>query len=292
MIVDGQSGLVLSGDWWFFRQQKVPLSAEQIWQNRLRWLNRERKRRQRKGESLEDLRVFDLADTADGSGVSGSLPWSTEISMAELTEKAAKLCFRLRVLKLLGTGRYLRESRREDVGRQDSHDLSNRQLSLRFDFPSEREWLIRLKPDLERWTPDLLYKVAIHHGVSDPAPSALEWGAEVTWLFLERGVVQGALPAGCVAYAACAAALARGNAPDSGLNSFTIAEGDDEYHWWQSAALESAEKICAVEHGILGASQLAELRVLTRLEQSQFFQRAVDCSARVTALLQQMGVVQ
>lgn len=289
MIVGGKDGLIVSGDWWFLRQQRVPLSEQQIWQNRLQWLNRERKRRLRKGESLQELRVYDEADADGGTSVSG-VPWSTDISMAELTEKAAKLCFRLRVLQLLGTDRQLQKS--QEQSRQGEDTRNSRQMSVRFDFPSEREWLIRLKPDLERWTPDLLYKVAIHHGVAEPAPSALEWGAVVTWLLLERCVVQGPLPADCVAYAACAAALARGNAPDTVLNSFAVAGTDEEFHWWQTAALQATRKICSAEQSILEQSQLSELQILTKLEQAQFFRRAADCSARVTAVLQQMGVLQ
>lgn len=72
----------------------------------------------------------------------------------------------------------------------------------RFDFPSAREWQLRLRSDVERWTPDLLCKVSVHNGQPYPAPGIPGWGAWATWLVLKHGVCVGKILLNTFLYAA------------------------------------------------------------------------------------------
>ncbi len=190
---------IRSGEWWFLRQPRVPLDQQQACQNRISRPAQKRRRRIRGGKPFEELLIYERQDSSDPLQ---NCPRATGISMADFTSKAARLCFRLRILRLLNTGDFLQ---RAPLPVPETLPADQKSAAPRFDFPSAREWQLRLRSDVKRWTPDLLCTVSVHNGQPHPTPGIRGWGAWVTWLVLKHGVCVGKILLNSFLYAVCAA---------------------------------------------------------------------------------------
>lgn len=165
----------------------------------------------------------------------------------------------------------------------------------RFDFPSSREWSLRLKLDLDRWTPDMLFKVAAVHGVSRPAPSMLDWGACVTWLAVNQAEINGGqMPLEFLLYAACAAAVMvlypLKDAQDSRFLQKQLFFNEDEYDDWQHLAIRLLEEYVRQPSSLLADADLATLKFILFREKAILFDRSAKCSNLVCDALHRFGI--
>lgn len=255
---------IRSGEWWFLRQPRVPLDEQQACQVRISWPAQKHRRRVRGGEPFDELLISERQDSSDPLQ---NCPRATGISMADFTSKAARLCFRLRILRLLNTGDFLQ---RAPLPVLEPLPADQKFAAQRFNFPSAREWQLRRRPDAERWTPDLLCKVSVHNGQPYPAPGIPGWGACVTWLVLNHGMCVGLILMNSFLYAACAVVPAG-----------TRVSGEQQR---QESVLAQIDDLCRSDFGVRLAERSGELRMLVLHEKDEFFVCAAACPASVDHL--------
>jgi len=262
--IQKSSQTVLTGEWWLIRQARIPLTDQRIDQNRREW-SRNRGRRSK-------------------------IAAQTSIAMSELTEKAAKLCFRINALNLLrnnhASGR-ISDAQTNPGLIQDHYN--------RFDFPTNREWSLRLNLQLDRWTPDLLYKLAAIRGVGFPSPSVLDWGGCVTWLMIHQAEVPGGtMPLDLLLYAACGVSIMslepQGQGKDTRFVRRPISHHEDQYTEWQQLSIQLLEDYLRRPSTMISTADRAALKLMLFREQVELFQRAAECSDRVCKSLQRFGV--
>lgn len=256
---------MLSGDWWFLRQQRIPLSAHRIADNRVRWEQTSSRRRPE--------------------------TWTSDISLAEISEKAARFCFRLHSMQLAGVREMLTQ-----LGARDASILTRQQqaeIRQRMDVPKGKQWSERLKTSLNRWTLDFNYKLGVLRGVGQPSPPLLDWAASMTWITMSQAETAGVtLPLRYVIYSCCAIALCSRMKPIGSLNSSaTIAAKasgasitelrESGLPEWKATALCAADGYLTEPRMLLCESDRRQLQHLVCNEQSQFFSVAAEASREV-----------
>lgn len=137
--------------------------------------------------------------TADGK---------SRMTLAAMSEKAAKFVTRLHSLQLSGVHVWLHElSRGGSRLRLNSEQITELRdlLNIEVGNRNDKRWRVRLKRTPERWTPDHIYRLAGRRSVLQPAPVTLEWAAAFVWLVIEQAEIpSGTLPLPCLIYAAYA----------------------------------------------------------------------------------------
>ncbi len=216
------------------------------------------------------------------------------LTMAELSEKAAKFCFRLHELYLQGVPKALRDL--QPGGRPVQADaVRNNEISRRLDLGGKRIEQLKQGRDIQRFTVDHLYKIAALQGVSEPAPCVLEWGAVLTWLVLhvdslsgqpegKFGVPGGSVPLECVVYAACALSLIKPLRPTGTASESTGLSAEQDAAKWQIRALDVCTHYLARPRRLLSGLDERRLAELLHADTVRFFRIAEECSERLRSL--------
>ena len=263
---------ILPGDWWLVRQRELKTPV----------VRPSRRDSQSEYRSLRPL------------------------TMGELSEKAAKVCFRLHELYLQGVPKALRDL--QPGGRPVQADAvryndRSKEISQRLDLGGKRTEQLKQGRDIQRFTVDHLYKIAALQGVSEPAPCVLEWGAVLTWLVLhvdslsgqpegKFGVPGGSVPLECVVYAACALSLIKPLGPSGGASESTGLSAEQDTAKWQIRALEVCTHYLARPRRLLSGLDERRLAELLQADRVRFFRIAQECSERLRSLPSLKGVVE
>lgn len=256
---------ILPGDWWFIRQQRIPLKSES-------------------------------ANTTDSSGTSSQSHGSMKfILMRELSEKAARTCFHLHNLHLAGVRQYLAElqATQETQGFTGQDREGFREM---FDFGKGKEWTSRFKKEPHRWTLDFGYKFGVLRNVWEPAPPLLDWASCMTWLTMNQAAVPGgSLPLDYFLYSVCAVELCSKLNPVDVLSSQNLRSPEHskwvkQFKEWQVKALTHAHWYLNVPRPLLSQKDRNELQRLLTLEPAVFFSRAATASDQIRKSLIGWGV--
>ena len=252
------------------RQQKVPLPEKTVNHNKREWLKKPANRR--------------------------PATWSHDIALSDISEKAAKFCCRLHCMHLAGLRKILSELQVHDKSLVLSTD-QRAVLRERFDVPEGKPWNDRFKKDLERWTPDFIYKLGIFRRVWDPAPPTIDWASSMTWLTMNQAEIpEGTLPMNYFLYTLCALELCSnsrsledtGSARPSGQPvSFDLNAPLTD---WQQRTLHNAALYLDTARPLLSQPDINQLRLLVNHEPNQLFARAADCSATIHETLLGWGI--
>ncbi len=259
---------ILPGDWWFIRQQRIPLKS-------------------------------DLTDTTDSTIAPDKLrqPDRPVLSMAlhEISEKAARLCFRLHSLHLAGVRNYLAELQSVE-NNVVLTDQDREGLRKKFDVGKGKEWTNRFKKELDRWTLDFVYKFGVLRNVQEPAPPLLDWASSMTWLTMNQSATPGgSLPLDYLLYSVCAMELCSKFNPLDGNSSMDPCPPEHSkwahhFETWQVNALTHALWYLDVPRPLLNQYDHDDLRWLLSHEPTVFFDRASTCSARIREALIGWGI--
>jgi hypothetical protein len=257
---------ILPGDWWLIRQCQLDTAL----------VLRPRRRR--------------------GKAAAGT----RKLTMGELSETAAKLCFRLHSIDLQGGVTLLNELQRGRL-RMAEYTARTREISRRLDLGGKRVEKLKQSRDVHRFTVDHVYKLAVLQGVSDPAPCVLEWGAVLTWLLQHLGsqppdadgsvgMPGGTVPLECVVYAACAMCLIQpiGENPRDRLPDEVT--GDSTAEGWQQRVIDVCEKYLDRPRLLLSPQDFGRLRVLADHKRSDLFVMAQQYSENLRLVLDRLGV--
>lgn len=256
---------ILPGDWWLIRQ--CTLNTEALL------------RRRRRGAATVKSRP---------------------LTMAELSETAAKLCFRLHSMYLQGVPGLLKELQQDNL-QASQHANWTREINRRLDVGGKRIEKLKQGRDVQRFTLDHLYKLAALQGVFEPAPCVLEWGAVLTWLVLHLGsqpveggstlgIPGGTVPLECVIYAACALCLIEpiGAQQDSCVVADNVSSLEPAA--WQRQALDICEQYLSRPRLLIAQADFVRLSTLLEDEPAEVFRTAQQCSERLRVLLVRLGV--
>lgn len=225
---------------------------------------------------------------------------SRRLTMAELSETAAKLCFRLHSMYLQGVPALLKELQQDSLPAAQ-YGTRIREINRRLDLGGKRIEKLKQGRDVQRFTVDQIYKLAVLQGVSEPAPCVLEWGAVLTWLLLHLGshpldaggavgIPGGTVPLECVIYAACAMCLIDpiGAKQDASVSADTVVGLESAA--WQRRVLEVCEQYVNRSRLLMGQADFVRLSELLEDDPAEVFRIAQQCSERLRLLLVRLGV--
>lgn len=261
---------ILPGDWWLIRKQKIPLPEQTIINNREEWLKKPAKKR--------------------------SATWSTDITLGEISEKAAKFCGRLHCMHLTGLRQLLDELQIDDENRVLSPNQRST-LRERLDVPKGKPWNERLTRDLDRWTPDFIYKLGLLHGLRNPSPPTIDWASSMTWLTMTQAEIpRGTLPINYFLYTLCAMELCsdteslRDDNSHQSPGQLLSFEPSTRLTHWQQRTLQNAHRYLESDRPLLNQVDINQLRLLVNHEPAQLFAQAADCSAKIHKTLLGWGI--
>lgn len=262
---------ILPGDWWFIRQQRIPLHPESP----------------KASNSTNTTVSTEEVNQPDGVGPS--------VAMHELSEKAARICFRLHSLHLAGVRHYLTELQAVEENLVLT-DQDREWLREKLDFGKGKEWTSRFKKEPDRWTLDFVYKFGVLRNVLEPAPPLLDWASTMTWLTMSQSSTSGgSLPLDYLLYSVCAIELcSKLNSLDSKWQ-FTSFPPEHikwvaQFSSWQVRALTHAWWYLSVPRPLLNQCDKNNLRWMLSHEPAVFFKRAISCSDRIREALIGWGV--
>lgn len=200
------------------------------------------------------------------------------VTLATLSEKAAKFVTRLYSLQLSGVHTWLQELSRHDGELQLAPEQFNELrelLNIEVGDRNDKRWRVRLKRTPERWTPDHIYRVAGRRGVLQPAPATLDWAAALVWLVIEQGQIpSGVLPLPYLIYSAFA------------LQHCVKLQQVDGDAANQPFAITALTDYLTQPRMLLNESQVSELRHYLKNEPAVLESNARGVSERVERLFQ------
>lgn len=225
---------------------------------------------------------------------------SRQLTMAELSETAAKLCFRLHSMYLQGVPGLLKELQQDSLPAAQ-YMARIREINRRLDLGGKRIEKLKQGRDVQRFTVDQIYKLAVLQGVPEPAPCVLEWGAVLTWLLLHLGshpvdaggtvgIPGGTVPLECVVYAACAMFLIEPIGPKKDSGAAQDGDAGLASATWQRQALEACEQYLSRPRLLLGQADFVSLSAFLEDDPAEVFRTAQRCSERLCPLLIRLGV--
>jgi hypothetical protein len=225
---------------------------------------------------------------------------SRQLTMAELSETAAKLCFRLHSMYLQGVPGLLKELQQDSLPAAQ-YMARIREINRRLDLGGKRIEKLKQGRDVQRFTVDQIYKLAVLQGVPEPAPCVLEWGAVLTWLLLHLGshsvdaggtvgIPGGTVPLECVVYAACAMFLIEPIGPKKDSGAAQDGDAGLASATWQRQALEACEQYLSRPRLLLGQADFVSLSAFLEDDPAEVFRTAQRCSERLRPLLIRLGV--
>ncbi|MFM7167552.1 MAG: hypothetical protein ACKO3T_20095 [Planctomycetaceae bacterium] len=223
-----------------------------------------------------------------------------QLTMGELSEMAAKLCFRLHSIDLQGGTVLLTELQR-DRRQLAEYTARTREINRRLDLGGKRVEKLKQSRDVHRFTVDHIYKLAVLQGVTDPAPCVLEWGAVLTWLLQHVGsqpadtggsigIPGGTVPLECVVYAACAMCLITPIGSDSTDRLSADISDESSAGQLQRRVTDVCEEYLGRPRVLVSPADFNRLRRLVDHERGELFEMAQRYSAGLRLLLNRLGV--
>lgn len=220
-----------------------------------------------------------------------------QVELLRISSTAAKLCNHRVSLQMVGVSEWLRFLARNDFDSLATRLTEQDELREKLDIGNRSQWSRIIDPNVNNWSPDFIFKLAVLRESTEPGPTILDWAAHLTWLVMcQQELDSGTIDVDAYIYAACAIELCQKIRPVTGQSKALWPEQELQLPkfdaLWKRRALARCLFYTKTAYPLLSKRQLNRLESLAGREHEQFFAIAANYGAVVRSQLSDWGVLE